>query len=402
MEILPFEYKATRVCTRCVMDDTVPGISFDSEGVCDLCKIHDNLEVKYRLDEESKKKLNEIIEKIKKDGRNKKYDCIVGISGGRDSTYTLYSAIRLGLRPLAVHFDNGWNTDTAVKNIKSICKRLDVDLHTHVANWEEFKDLQRSFLKASVSDADVPTDWVIFSVLFKEAAKEGLKYIIHGHSFRTEGTTPLTWTYMDGRYVRDVQSKYGTLKIRSFPVMTLLDFVYFSFIKGIKQIRLLYYLPYAEGEVLDLLAREVGWENYGGKHHESTYTSFFQSYFLTRKFNIDKRKLHFSALIRSGQLNRLDAVDELYRDPYVEGEESIRYCLKKLNFSEQDFSKIMQDPKKSFTDYKTYFHLVQKFKGLILIGERVGLVPSTVVNKFFNLKLKSEKGASKRSAGTSR
>jgi len=172
MYIKPFQYKATQVCTRCIMDDTVQGITFDEYGVCPFCKIHDEVEKRYPLSIDSEINLNQLAGKIKKTGKGKKYDCIVGISGGRDSTYTLYNAVKLGLRPLVVHFDNGWNSDIAVQNIKNACKSLSVDLYTHVADWEEFKDLQRAFLKASVSDAEVPTDWAIFSVLFKVAAKE--------------------------------------------------------------------------------------------------------------------------------------------------------------------------------------------------------------------------------------
>jgi hypothetical protein len=179
MQILPYQYKANKVCSRCVMDDTVKGITFDEKGECTFCKIHDDLEYKFPLNVETPNRLQALVDKIKNDGKGKKYDCIVGVSGGRDSTYTLYNAVKLGLRPLAVHFDNGWNSEIAVQNIKNATEILNVDLHTHVADWEEFKDLQRSFLFASVPDAEVPTDWVIFSVLFAEAAQYNVKYIVH-------------------------------------------------------------------------------------------------------------------------------------------------------------------------------------------------------------------------------
>jgi len=240
------------------MDNTVQGIEYDENGECTFCAIHDELESKFPLNEDSQAKLIEIAKRIKNDGKGKEYDCIVGVSGGRDSTYTLYNAVKLGLRPLAVHFDNGWNSEIAVENIKSACEILNVDLHTHVANWEEFKDLQRSFLFASVPDAEVPTDWVIFSVLFAEAVKNKVKYIVHGHSFRTEGTTPLSWTYMDGRYVRDVQKTFGKARQNSFPNMGLVKYFYYSAIKRVKQIRLLYYIPYNEKEVMDVLENKLG------------------------------------------------------------------------------------------------------------------------------------------------
>jgi len=383
IKIQKFIPTANKVCVRCVMDDSAKGIIFDIDGICNFCKIHDELELQYSLGENSTKELNKIIEKIKKDGKGKKYDCIVGVSGGRDSTYTLYSAVKLGLKPLAVHFDNGWNTEIAVKNIKNVCQKLNVDLFTYVANWEEFKDMQRAFLKASVSDADVPNDWTIFSVLFKAASQEGLKYIVHGHSFRTEGSSPLTWTYMDGKYLMDIQRKFGSRKIKSFPIMTIYDFLYYSFFKRIRQIRLLYFLPYDEKEILNVLKNEVGWIDYGGKHHESKFTGFFQSYVLTRKFNIDKRKLHFSALIRSNQMSRNEAINEIKDDPYDGGEETINYCLKKLDFSVEDFNVVMEDKVKYFYDYNTYFGLVKKLKTPIKWGTKLGLIPSSVYKKYF-------------------
>jgi N-acetyl sugar amidotransferase len=385
--IKPYAYKAGQVCTRCIIDDTVSGIVFDKDGVCTFCHIHDELEAFYPLGEETSKRLKVVVDNIKKDGKRKKYDCVVGVSGGRDSTYTLYNAVKLGLRPLAVHFDNGWNSDTAVQNIKNITSKLGVDFYTHVADWEEFKDLQRSFLKASVPDAEVPTDWVIFSVLFKAAAVEGVKYIVHGHSFRTEGTTPLTWTYMEGKYVNYIQKQFGTRKIKSFPVMSMVDYMYYSFVKRIKQVRILYYIPYDEKKIMDLLTTDVGWKDYGGKHHESKYTGFFQSYILTRKFNIDKRKLHYSALIRSGQMSREHALQKIQLDPYDGGMELLHYCIKKLGFAHEEFEQIMDDAPKSFLDYKSSYPLVRALQKPIKWGTDIGIVPDTVYRKFFRFNI---------------
>jgi len=383
MEIKPFQYKAGQVCARCIMDDTVKGISFDENGVCTFCQIHDELEASFPMNNETPRKLQELVNQIKKDGKNKKYDCVLGVSGGRDSTYTLYSAVKLGLRPLAVHFDNGWNSDLAVQNIKNACKKLNVDLYTHVADWEEYKDLQRAFLSSSTPDAEVPTDWVIFSVLFREAAREGVKYIIHGHSFRTEGTTPLTWTYMDGKYVNFIHKKFGKLKIKSFPVMSMVDYLYYTFVRSIRQVRMLYYLPYNEEEILDKLTREVGWQSYGGKHHESKYTGFFQSFILTRKFNIDKRKLHYSALLRNGQLTRDEALAKVQKDPYDGGKETLDYCLKKLDYTHNEFEAIMNEKPKLFLDYESYYSLVRKMEKPIRWATNVGIIPDTVYRKFF-------------------
>ena len=387
MRILPYQYKTNKVCSRCVMDDTVKGISFDQNGECTFCKIHDDLELKFPLNKETPQRLQALVHQIKRDGKGKQYDCILGVSGGRDSTYTLYNAVKLGLRPLAVHFDNGWNSEIAVQNIKNTTKILGVDLHTHVADWEEFKDLQRSFLFASVPDAEVPTDWVIFSVLFDEASRYDVKYIVHGHSFRTEGTTPITWTYMDGRYIQDVQKKFGKLKLKSFPNMSLSRYVYYSVLKKIKQIRILYYIPYNEKEVFRIIENELGWKNYGDKHHESKYTAFFQAYILTRKFNIDKRKLHYSAKVRNGQLTRDEALEIIKKDPYTGGMEALDYCLKKLDLSYEDFDKIMNDKPKSFRDYRSYFSVVKALKKPIYWGNQAGIVPDTVYKKYFSFDL---------------
>ncbi|MEM4260584.1 MAG: N-acetyl sugar amidotransferase [Candidatus Woesearchaeota archaeon] len=384
MEILPYKYHYNKqICSRCVMDDTVPGIQFDENGICTFCKIHDELEQKYPLNDETPIKLKNLIEKIKKDGNGKKYDCIVGVSGGRDSTYTLYNAVKLGLRPLAVHFDNGWNSELAVQNIRNACQKLGVDLHTHVADWEEFKDLQRAFLLASVPDGEVPTDWVITSVLFKVAYQEKLKYFIGGHSFRTEGTTPLTWTYQDGKYVKSIQKLFGEKQIKSFPIMNMWEYIFYS-LYGIRYIRLLYYLPYNEKQVLETLSNELNWKNYGSKHFESTYTTFYQSYILTRKFNIDKRKIHYSALIRSGQLLRNNALELLQKDPFEGGLEMIEYNIKKLGLSSEEFEKIMKAPVKSFKDYPSYFSIIKRLELLIKFGTKLHLIPEVITHKYFS------------------
>ncbi len=389
MEIKPYQYQSGQVCSRCIMDETVNGISFDENGVCTFCHIHDELEASFPMDATTPDRLQELVAKIKKDGINKKYDCVLGVSGGRDSTYTLYSAVKLGLRPLAVHFDNGWNSDLAVQNIKNACKKLNVDLYTHVADWEEYKDLQRAFLANSTPDAEVPTDWVIFSVLFREAAREGVKYIIHGHSFRTEGTTPLTWTYMDGKYVNYIHKKFGSVKIKSFPVMSMWGYLYYTFIRKIRQVRMLYYLPYNEEEILEKLTKELGWQSYGGKHHESKYTGFFQSFILTRKFNIDKRKLHYSALLRNGQMTREEALAKVQKDPYDGGKEILDYCLKKLDYTHDEFEAIMNENPKLFLDYKSYYSLVRKMEKPIRWGTKTGIIPDTVYRKFFRFDISS-------------
>jgi N-acetyl sugar amidotransferase len=384
MDLTPYQYKATKICSRCIMDDTVMGIAFDENGICTFCKIHDELDAKYPVNEDPDGELKKIVAKIKKSGKKKKYDCIVGLSGGKDSSYTLVKVVELGMRPLAVHFDNGWNSDLAVQNIKNLCLKLNVDLYTHVADWEEFKNLQRSFLFASVPDGEVPTDWAITSVLNLVASNENLKYIIGGNSFRTEGTTPLTWTYQDPRYISAVQKKFGTKKIKSFPIMNTFQFFYYSVIKKIRWIRILYYLPYNEQKAVAYLTENFNWKNYGGKHFESTYTKFFQSYILTRKFNIDKRKLHYSALLRSNQMNREDALQKIMTDPFDGGFELLNYNLKKLDITEQKFEEIMKETPKNFFYYPSLYKMIRNLKRPLNFLNKMGVVPDVIVKKYFS------------------
>ncbi len=370
-----------RVCTRCIMDTTVPGIQFDDNRICTFCRIHDELEKKHPLDESGRRRFQSIIDRIKHDGRKREYDCIVGVSGGRDSTYTLYYAVTMGLRPLAVHFDNGWNSDTAVSNIKRATDTLDVDLQTHVADWEEFKDLQKSFLRASVSDAEVPTDYVILSVLYRAAKEHGVRYILNGHSFRTEGVAPIGWTYMDGRYIRAIQERFGTRKITSFPIMSLSELVFNTLIKRIQVINVPEFVPYEHATVNRVLETELGWKYYGGHHHESVYTEFFQSYYLPKKFNVDKRKLEYSALIRSGQMSREEALEEL-KKPYHSDPEIVDYTITKLGLSAEEFQQIMDAPRKSYMDYPSYYPAIRACRLPIKIACNLNLLPHVFYEKY--------------------
>ena len=373
----------TILCKRCVLDTTVSDIWFNKEGECKYCLIHDELEKSHPLDDKHSYILNNLISKIKNSNKNKKYNCIVGVSGGRDSTYTLLTAKKNGLKPLAVHFDNGWNTEIAVKNIKNACKKLDVDLYTVVANWEEFKDLQVSFLKSSTPDADIPTDYAIYSVLYNIANKKGIKYILNGHSFRTEGSSPISWTYMDPLYVKDVHKKFGKIKkIKSFPHMTLLKLQFYIWIKRIREIRLMEYIDYNKNKVDQVLKDSLDWEDYGGHHHENHYTKFFQSYYLPKKFNIDKRKTELSALIRSNQITRENALDKINLNSYKYERSNIEYAIKKLEISNSDWKKIMSDPIKSHNDYLTLLPLIKMLKIPIKFAVKLKVLPKIFYLKY--------------------
>lgn len=371
------------LCSRCILDTTIDDIWFDENGVCKYCHFHEEMEKQHPLGEEAEKTLADLVARIKSEGKNRKYDCVVGVSGGRDSTYTLYTAVKLGLRPLAVHFDNGWNSDISVRNIKNACEKLNVDLFTIVADWEEFKDLQIAFLKSSTPDADIPADYAIYSVLYHVACKEKIKYILNGHSFRTEGTSPISWTYMDPVYVRDVHHKFGKIKkFKSFPHMTLFKLLYYIFVKRIKEKRILEYIEYRKSEVDSFLEKELNWSYYGGHHHENYYTRFFQSYYLPKKFNIDKRKTELSALIRSGQITRETALNEIASEPYTYDEKNIEYVINKLGLSKEEFARIMEAPIRSHNDYRTLLTLIRFLRSPIQLFTRLHLLPHILYLKY--------------------
>jgi N-acetyl sugar amidotransferase len=371
-----------KICTRCVMDQTIPEIQFDEHGECQFCKIHDVLEMKYPLGPQGEQRLEKVIEKIKLAGKGKPYDCLCGTSGGRDSTWTLLLAKKYGLRPLAVHFDNGWNSEIAVRNIKNATEILKIDLETVVANWDEFKDIQMAFLKASVPDVEIPTDVAIHKVMHKIAAQEGIQYILNGHSFRTEGVAPRGWTYMDGRYIRSIQKQFGQAHLKDFHNFNVNDLIYYSFIKAIKVIPILNYLPYNQKEVSDIITKELNWEYYGGHHHESTYTEFIQSYLLPQKFNIDKRKTEWSALIRSGQMTRVEALDKIQSTPYQYRKELIDYIVSKFSMSKEEWEVLYHLPVKSYHDYPTYYPVMLKFKKIIKKMTELNLLPELLYLKY--------------------
>ena len=336
----------------------------------------------YPLGEVGKARLEVLINKIKKAGKKNRYDCIVGVSGGTDSTYTLYLAKQFGLRPLAVHFDNGWNSKLAVKNIKNVCEKLNVELYTYVVNWEEFKKLQLSFLKAATPDAEIPTDVGIHATLIKTAIKENVKYVLNGHSFRTEFVMPIGWTYMDGKYIQQVNKQFNGAKLKTFPNFKLWNLFYSSFIKGIKVVPFLNYFDYQKSEAKKVLEKEVNWEYSGGHHHESIYTYFFQSYYLPKKFGIDKRKTELSAQILSGHISREEALKEIEQS-YPYKQEVVDYTLNKLGLEASEFDEILQLPVKSFKDYKTYYPFIQLMKVPIYVATKLNLLPKLLYYKFF-------------------
>lgn len=356
-----------KICSRCVMDITDPMIRFDEKGVCNYCKLHDRLEQQYPLNELGKKKLNDIIRDIKLKGKSRRYDCIIGVSGGTDSTFQLYLARKYNLRPLVVHLDNFWDSDIAKENMKNALDKLGYDSETHIVDWNEFKDIQIAFLKASTPDSEIPTDAAIKAILYKVAAKHKIKYVIIGHSFRTEGKVPVMWSYGDPRYIKAVQKLFGEIKIRNFPYLSFGKRLYYRFINRIRQFRILYYIPYDKKKVRVLLKKEFNWQDYGGHHYESIYTRFIQGYVLPNKFNIDKRKREFSALIRSSQMSRDEALQKLKNETPLSAEQVDKdknLVLKKFGLTNEDFEKIMNEKPKTFLNYPNNFKVICRFPWL--------------------------------------
>jgi N-acetyl sugar amidotransferase len=358
------------------MDTTDPEIVFDNQGVCNHCKFAGNLlrSKPFVLPPDKKKTaLDSLVKQIKNDGKGKRYNCIIGLSGGVDSSYVAYVVKELGLAPLAVHLDNGWDTELSVQNIENICKKLDIDLFTYVIDWEEFKDIQLSFLKASTPDSEIPSDHAIVSILYKMALKEGVKYIIGGTNITSESILPKAWSqgHADWKYIKNIQKRFGSKPIISFPHRSFCAILYYRWIRRIKWIELLNYLDYDKEKAKTVIAKELGWRNYGHKHAESNYTRFFQEFILPTKFGFDKRKAHLSSLICAGQLKRADALEQL-KEPLYESahalEQDIAYVINKFGLTREAFNAIMTAPPRSYFDYPNsddYFKLLQAIKRIL-------------------------------------
>lgn len=343
-------------CTRCLMDTTDPEIIFDENGYCNHCTEYLNRRINHKYQgEESDKALEQIIAKVKEAGKGKEYDCVMGLSGGIDSSYAAYIVKQFGLRILAIHLDNGWNAEEAVLNIKNIAQKLGIDYESYVLDWEEFRDIQLAFLRASVPEAETPTDVAIPGALHYYAAKYGVKYIINGGNFATEGVLPRSWHYnaRDMKYFNHIQKTFGEKKPKKFPTFGYKAETYYKLVKGINHIYILNYVPFVKQEAMEFLKEKLNWRFYGGKHHESKYTKFIQSYYLYEKFGIDYRRATLSSQICSGEISREEAAKQLVGKPYDESkiEEEKQYIAKKLKISREEFEKILNLPGKYFWDY---------------------------------------------------
>jgi N-acetyl sugar amidotransferase len=353
-------------CIRCVMNSNVDkNIEFDDKGICNHCRRYDLLS-STRLSF-GNASLDKIIRKIKKSGHNREYDCLIGVSGGVDSTYVAYLTKKFGLRPLAVHLDNGWNSELAVANIRETLHRLNIDLVTHVLNWSDFKELQKAFLRADVPDGEVPTDHAIFALMWKEATKRNIRYIISGMNFQTESISVSSWSYghSDWHYIKSVNKIFGLAKLKDFPHFSLSYLCWVNIIRRIRTVSLLNYIQYDKKHVMKILEHELGWRNYGGKHHESIYTRFYQGILLPKKFNIDKRFGHFSDLINSGQISRKEALNSLKQEPYPSylQDQDLKFVSKKLDMTLEEMTIILNREPRSFNEYpnnKVFFQFMKK------------------------------------------
>lgn len=373
-----------QICTNCVMDTTDSKIIFDEKGVCDHCNTYyKDILPNWHTDERGDRKLTEIISKIKKEGKGKDFDCLMGMSGGIDSSYLLYvMKEKYGLRPLVFHVDAGWNSQIAVNNIERLVDGLGLDLYTEVINWEEIKDLQLAFFKSGVPHIDVPQDHAFFATMYKFASKHKIKYILTGGNYSTECVrNPLEWMYYqsDSIQLRDIYKKFGTGKLKDYPVTNILwHKIYLPYVKKIKLIRPLDFVPYNKNEAMQLLVDKFGYQKYPQKHFESRFTRFYESYWLPKKFGYDTRRVQYSSLILTGQMTREEALKKL-ESPVYDPEtihQDFEYVATKLGISVEELQSYMDAPNKTYKDYKsqeTIYNLgakVMRMLGLEKGGKR--------------------------------
>ena len=343
-----------QVCSRCIMDTTAEDIYFDKDGICNYCS---NFLKRQNKAVKDKKNLDELISKIKNDGKNKKYDCIVGVSGGVDSSFSLIKACELGLRPLAVHLDNGWNSELAQNNISNLVRTFGVDLYTHVINWKEYRNLQKAFFMSNVLDVELLMDNAMLAVNYQQANKYGLKYILSGTNTSTEGfKIPGNWSWFknDAKNIKSIGKKFQSQKLHTFPSFGTFDFIYYKLIKKIEWVLFPDYLNFVKKNAIKELKKKVFYKPYPYKHYESIFTRFYQAYILPKKFGIDKRKLHLSNLIVSDQMNRSEAIGILQQPTYPSAEDEKKdkkYFLKKMKWSDQNLLNYISEPEISHLKY---------------------------------------------------
>ena len=353
------------------MDYSDTEIAFNEKGICNHCVRYDTILDSRIIIDKKEEKLNALINKIKKFSSKDGYDCIIGVSGGVDSTYVAYLCKQKGLNPLAIHFDNGWNSELAVKNIENCLEILDIDLVTYVIEWDYFKEIQKAFLYSSTPDGEIPTDHAINAQLFNEANRRGIKYIINGMNFATESMNVRMWSYghSDWTYIKNILKSFSTIKkFKKYPHFSIFQLILNVFWRRKKVVSILNYTDFNKDEAMEVIKNKLKWVYYGGKHYESIYTRFYQGYFLPIKFNIDKRRGHFSDLIRSNQMSRTQALELIKTDPYPNEslkKEDFDFVLKKFDLSELEFNEILKMKKKSFKNYSNNHKIIDFLKNCL-------------------------------------
>ncbi|MBL7996074.1 N-acetyl sugar amidotransferase [bacterium] len=372
-----------KICARCIYDENTPQIEFDEKGVCNYCKMFDQLIEHYGTGKEKgEKEIGRIVQQIRREGHGKPYDCVIGVSGGTDSSFLLYWAVNNGLRPLAVHYDNTWNTSIATENIRKILAKLKIDLFTYVVDNKEMDDIYRAFFYADVSEIDAATDIALAEIMYRAADKHKVKYVLEGHSFMAEGITPIGRTYFDGKYIASVHKMFGKIPMKTFPNMPFWTFMKWVAFKRIKKIRPLWYIRYSKEEARKKLEKDFGWEYYGGHHLENRMTAFAHSYLLPKKFKLDYRNNSLSASVRNGIITREDAVQQYYHtEPYLE-QDLLNYFMKRLNFDNAEFDKIMSMPAKNWTEYPTYKKRFERMRPFFFVLAKAHLVPMSFYMKY--------------------
>jgi N-acetyl sugar amidotransferase len=371
-----------KTCTRCIYDERVASISFDVNGVCNYCHQIDRLTDEYGTgSEKGKVTLEQIVKKIKKAGIGKRYDCIVGVSGGTDSSYMLYLAKQWGLRPLAVHYDNTWNTAIATQNIRKMLNALDIDLYTHVVDNKEADDIFRAFFLADVAEIEASTDLALAEVMYRAAWKYGVKYVLEGHSFATEGITPVGRNYFDGKYIHSIHKMFARLPMKTYPLMTFSRFLFWSMFARIRKIRPFWYMDYNKEQAREFLEKVYNWKYYGGHHLENRMTAFYHSVYLPQKFNTDMRNNTLSALVRNGKMSREEAQEEYHKPPQIE-KDLVGYFKKRLEVSDGEYVEIMHRQPKSWYEYPTYKRRFEMLRPIFKILAKANLVPMSFYLKY--------------------
>lgn len=371
-----------RVCSRCIYDESLGDISFDEMGVCNYCRQVDAMTLMYGTGTYSgMQELERIIAKIKHDGKDGKYDCIIGVSGGTDSSYLMLKAKDWGLRPLAVHYDNTWNNACATQNIHKVTKTLDIDLFTYVVDNKEVDDIFRATFFSGVPEWDASSDLAFVQVLRSTAAKFGIKYILEGHSFQAEGISPVRNNYFDGRYIASIHKRFGRLRMKTYPNLTFFRFLKWVLIYRQQFIRPLWYVQYSKESAREELRCRTGWEYYGGHHLENWIAVFGHTVYLPIKFKIDYRFLSLAARVRTGDLSRDEAL-AIYRSPVKTDPNIIELIKKRLEISDEEYEYIMKAPPKSWRDYPTYKPIFESLRLLFYLLAKANLVPMSFYLKY--------------------